>query len=388
MKKSLLLIPLLLLGSFTFASDDISSFPAFPMTIYGNIQIWSSDLNGWNLKVYNSFNQELASYNITQNGKYWSDSVTIEPLLLNKFDGRLTFKVFYNGKIYIVDSIDDSNKLSGCPSKSSITFVSENCRYDITLKEESASSWSHSSGSGGKRSSSSTDTVSSNNVKSDTSKVKTETDTHNAADKKENEKVVANANNWQNVVNSITNNSNRRLSNLSQWNPSDILGNWYTRELNNAYTFSYDNWITTVKNIKDAKVNWPLTRIGMAKMLSYYAINVLWKIPDTSKNIKFNDVSPKLNAQYNNAVVLSYQLWIMWQNMKNNEFRPNDEVSRAEFVTALSRMLYWMEDGKWNMKYYEPHMARLYNEWIISKADPKMKEKRWYVMTMLMRSAG
>jgi hypothetical protein len=47
-----------------------------------------------------------------------------------------------------------------------------------------------------------------------------------------------------------------------------------------------------------------------------------------------------------------------------------------------------MEDGKWNMKYYEPHMARLYNEWIISKADPKMKEKRWYVMTMLMRSAG
>jgi len=387
MKKSLLLIPLLLLGSFTFASDDISSFPAFPMTIYGNIQIWSSDLNGWNLKVYNSFNQELASYNITQNGKYWSDSVTIEPLLLNKFDGRLTFKVFYNGKIYIVDSIDDSNKLSGCPSKTSITFVSENCRYDITLKEEFTSSESHSSGSGGKRSSSST-TVGSSNVKSDTSKVSVETDTHNAADKEENEKVVANANNWQNVANSITNNSNRRLSNLSQWNPSDILGNWYTRELNNAYTFSYDNWITTVKNIKDAKVNWPLTRIGMAKMLSYYAINVLWKIPDTSKNIKFNDVSPKLNAQYNNAVVLSYQLWIMWQNMKNNEFRPNDEVSRAEFVTALSRMLYWMEDGKWNMKYYEPHMARLYNEWIISKADPKMKEKRWYVMTMLMRSAG
>ena len=388
MKKSLLLI-LLLLGSFTFASDDISSFPAFPMTIYGNIQIWSSDLNGWNLKVYNSSNQELASYNITQNGKYWSDNVTIEPLLLNKFDGSLTFKVFYNGKTYIVDSIDDSNKLSVCPSKSSITFVSENCRYDLTLKEESTSSESHSSGSGGKRSSSSTDTVSSNNVKSsDTSKEKTETDTHNAADKKENEKVVANANNAQKLNNSVTNISNRRSLTISQWNPTEVLWNWYTREQNNAYSFSYGNWITTVKNIKDAKMNWPLTRIQMAKMLSYYSINVLGKIPNTSKTIKFNDVSDRLNAQYNNAVVLSYQLWIMWQNMKNNEFRPNDEVSRAEFVTALSRMLYWMEDGKWNMKYYEPHMARLYNEWIISKADPKMKEKRWYVMTMLMRSAG
>jgi hypothetical protein len=26
--------------------------------------------------------------------------------------------------------------------------------------------------------------------------------------------------------------------------------------------------------------------------------------------------------------------------MKNNEFRPNDEVTRAEFVTSLSRLLY------------------------------------------------
>jgi hypothetical protein len=85
---------------------------------------------------------------------------------------------------------------------------------------------------------------------------------------------------------------------------------------------------------------------------------------------------------------LAYQLGIMWQNMKNNEFRPNDEVTRAEFVTALSRMIYWVEDWKWSTKYYEPHMSKLYKEWIISKTDPKIKEKRWYVMTMLMRSAG
>jgi hypothetical protein len=26
--------------------------------------------------------------------------------------------------------------------------------------------------------------------------------------------------------------------------------------------------------------------------------------------------------------------------MKNNNFRPNDEVTRAEFVTALSRLVY------------------------------------------------
>jgi hypothetical protein len=134
-------------------------------------------------------------------------------------------------------------------------------------------------------------------------------------------------------------------------------------------------------------MNTSLKRIEMAKMLSYYAINVLWQKPDAEKwVIKFNDVTDKMDKQYDNWVTLAYQLWIMWQNMKNNNFRPNDEVTRAEFVTALSRMLYWMEDGKWNMKYYEPHMARLYNEWIINNTDSNMKEKRWYVMLMLMRS--
>ena len=127
----------------------------------------------------------------------------------------------------------------------------------------------------------------------------------------------------------------------------------------------------------------------MAKMLSQYAVNVLWKEPDVSKwVIRFNDVTDKLNQNYDNAVILSYQLWIMWQNMKDNKFRPNDEVSRAEFVTALSRLLYSTSDWEYKStwKYYINHMEKLKKEWIITKYDPKMKEKRWYVMLMLMRS--
>ena len=162
----------------------------------------------------------------------------------------------------------------------------------------------------------------------------------------------------------------------------------YTNEQKESYSFAKSNWITTTSSIKEAKMNTSLKRIEMAKMLSYYAINVLWQEPDTSKWIfKFNDVSNKMDKQYDNWVTLSYQLWIMWQNMPKNNFRPNDEVTRAEFVTALSRMVYNTQDWKWNVKYYEPHMAKLYNEWIISNTNPKMKEKRWYVMTMLMRSA-
>ena len=161
----------------------------------------------------------------------------------------------------------------------------------------------------------------------------------------------------------------------------------FPQEFINAYNFAYQNWITTKISIYDAKMYSPVTRIQMAKMLSNYAINVLWKQPDISKwTIKFNDVSNKLDQEYDNAITIAYQLWIMWQNIKSRNFRPYDEVTRAEFATALSRLLYWTVDWKWNLKYYEPHITKLYNEWIMNTTNPEMKENRWYLMIMLVRN--
>jgi hypothetical protein len=50
--------------------------------------------------------------------------------------------------------------------------------------------------------------------------------------------------------------------------------------------------------------------------------------------------------------------------MPNNRFRPNDEVSRAEFVTALSRLLYQTTDGEYKStaKYYTNHLKKLKEE--------------------------
>ena len=164
----------------------------------------------------------------------------------------------------------------------------------------------------------------------------------------------------------------------------------YSTEFQQAYQFAKWNWITTMPTIQKAQMNTPLTRIAMAKMLSQYAVNVLWKEPDLSKwVVKFNDVTNKMDKDYDDGVTLAYQLWIMWQNMPWNKFRPNDEVTRAEFATALSRLLYSTSDWKYQStsKYYEPHMQKLKQEWIITNTDPKMKELRGYVMIMLMRSA-
>ena len=159
----------------------------------------------------------------------------------------------------------------------------------------------------------------------------------------------------------------------------------YSEEFQEAYNFAHSKWITTMPTIQSAQMDGKLTRIAMAKMLSYYAINVLWQKPDETRINKFNDISEKLDAQYDSGVTLAYQLWIMWINMPDNKFRPNDEVTRWEFGTALSRMIYKIAD--WKDKYYSTHLAKLMEEKIITNDDPKMKELRGYVMIMLMRSA-
>ena len=67
-------------------------------------------------------------------------------------------------------------------------------------------------------------------------------------------------------------------------------------------------------------------------------------------------------------------------------FRPFATVTRAEFGTALSRMLYGTADGEGN-EWYSTHLAKLMSEKIITNDNPQLKELRGYVMIMLMRSA-
>ena len=197
----------------------------------------------------------------------------------------------------------------------------------------------------------------------DTEKKEEIKDTENKEEVKENNNFESN--------NEVENNTEKKAYN-----------NWFSDEFNEAYEFAFKNWITTMDAIEKADMNWGLTRIAMAKMLSQYAINILGKTPDTSKTPDFKDVPAQLDADYNNWITLAYQLGIMGVGI--DKFRPYDWVTRAEFGTALSRMLYGLEDGN---PYYTTHLAKLKSEWIISNDDPDLKEVRGYVMIMLMRSA-
>lgn len=160
----------------------------------------------------------------------------------------------------------------------------------------------------------------------------------------------------------------------------------YSDEMNEAYQYARYYDITTKNSIKDADMYSGLNRIAMAKMLTNYAENVLWEDNfDTRRNCTFTDVSNSLDKDYDYWVTKACQLWIMWVNMPNNKFYPNWWVTRAEFATALSRLLYNTKDG--TERYYSTHITKLRREWIITNTDPALWELRGYVMLMLKRVA-
>ena len=158
----------------------------------------------------------------------------------------------------------------------------------------------------------------------------------------------------------------------------------YIDEYPEAYKWVYKNWITTMNTMDKANMYGEITRIALSKMISNYAINVLNKKPDTTKKCEFTDISDKLNKQYDSWVTKACQLWLMWQWI--TKFRPYDNVTRAEFGTILSRLLWWDEYNWWN-PYYKKHLNQLNIRWIMTNINnPQWIELRWNVMVMLKRS--
>ena len=166
----------------------------------------------------------------------------------------------------------------------------------------------------------------------------------------------------------------------------------YTAEEIAAYEYSYKNNITTQPTIETADMEWWLTRVAMAKMLSNYAINILGLTPDINKICIFPDVPSSLDTQYDDWVTKACQLGLMGVGI--NLFYPYWKVTRAEFGTVLSRALNWKDSVTINNlnnsdPYYKKHLEYLRNEWImLHTSTPDNFEIRWRVMIMLMRAGG
>lgn len=178
----------------------------------------------------------------------------------------------------------------------------------------------------------------------------------------------------------ITGENNSWENNVQNLN-GNITWSKYSMELNNAYLWAYANKITTMNTIDKADMEWSLIRSHTSKMMSNFAL-MLWLVPNTGLVCNFKDIS-KQSDEMKYYIKLSCQLWLMGQWM--SKFDPNGLVTRAQFWTILSRVLWW---EKYNIStpYYKKHLNALKESEIMKKIDtPNSKELRWRVMLMMMR---
>ncbi len=162
----------------------------------------------------------------------------------------------------------------------------------------------------------------------------------------------------------------------------------YSEEQLEAYKWAYDNGITTINDIKLARLSDSLTRAELSKMMSQYISSVLKKSPLKIDEPSYVDVEENL-WDLTGYIAKAYQYQIMGINADGTplkEFNPNGLVSRAEFATVFSRVLFWDKYNQSEWNYYEKHIAALKEAGILSNDNPTIEEVRGWVMLMMYRS--
>ena len=161
-------------------------------------------------------------------------------------------------------------------------------------------------------------------------------------------------------------------------------------ELRDAYTYAYLRGMTTQPTIQQADLHRGLTRAEMAKMMSVFAVKVLGKSPVLTGTVDYKDLN-QVNGDLTGYIQQAYQLQIMGIDAKGNpiaNFNPNAQVTRAEFATVLSRVLYGDKNNQEGANFAEKHLEALKAAGILKDTTPTMKELRGWVMLMLMRAEG
>ena len=178
------------------------------------------------------------------------------------------------------------------------------------------------------------------------------------------------------------------------WQVSDKCSvEWFewSEEEKAAYLYACENDITTIRDINEARLRDFLNRAEMAKMVSVFATKELWMKPNTSKDCSnFAESIAHYSQEMKDYMVMSCQLEIMWIHTTNYkaipDFMPSKRVSRAEFGTILSRVLWWNKYEWTNENYYINHLNALKENNIITNINPNITEYRAWVFLMLYRA--
>jgi len=166
----------------------------------------------------------------------------------------------------------------------------------------------------------------------------------------------------------------------------------YSELVINSYIWAFENDVTTVWEFDKANPEWYVLRWHLAKMMVNFSANVLWReIPiDIPVSCEWEDDS----SEWESSEIKFYAkkacaLWIMWIKVK--KFEPNKTVSRAEFGTVLSRVLWWdkydVRNPTRKNRYYARHLQILKEKWIMSQTENPLDriELRKWIWVMLRR---
>ena len=162
----------------------------------------------------------------------------------------------------------------------------------------------------------------------------------------------------------------------------------YDEEQVKAYEWALEKWITTIDNIDKARLSDWLTRAELAKMMSQYMTKVLWKTPVDAEKVEYSDVNESL-GDLADFIQTAYAYKIMGINADGTplkEFNPNGKVTRAEYATVFSRVLFGDKYNKSEWNYYEDHLNALKEAGILTNTTPTITEVRGWVMLMMYRS--
>lgn len=218
------------------------------------------------------------------------------------------------------------------------------------------------------------------------------------------------SNNSSNDSKDNTNNTSKDSSSSNNTNDEELVLSWevenddimevkkaetcsiewstFSEEENQAYLRACEKWIIIADNIMKANMNRNLTRAELAKMMSVYSEQLLGRSRVISGSANYPDVNDNLGdlAYY---IQEWYKLQIMWIHANGSalsKFSPSSLVTRWEFGTVFSRVLYGNGNNINSSKYYEKHLQALKNAGILENTNPKLKETRWWVIIMLYRS--
>ena len=164
----------------------------------------------------------------------------------------------------------------------------------------------------------------------------------------------------------------------------------FASEQNDAYLWACQHDITTMRTIQEARLDQPLTRAELAKIMSVYAMKEYHLKPLKAGAVNYKDVNVDLGdlADY---IQLAYQLQIMGINADGTPieaFEPHKLVSRAEFATVLSRVIWGNKHNISGDDRYSAHLQALKKYEIITSDVPANRwELRGRALLMLHRNA-